>query len=131
MTHIIDDIIQNAFMTIDKYIFSKLTIEWKHNYEWKKHPALPSKENCEKYGIEYGVEQPGGFELVLYDNGQRVYSAGCFLFGPYFKQESVDRTYDRFFEVMRNYQEYHKYFSLFAWYLQKKTHIILYNEIVK
>lgn len=126
-----DDIVQNLCMGIDKYVLSHLKIKWNHKYEWKKHPYLPPEEMCKNYGIQYGEEQPGAFQLVLYDHGKPVYSAGCILIGKYFNQTGVDRTYDRFFDAMKSYQENHEFFLLFLWYLQKKTHITLYNDASK
>ena len=126
INHFSDTFMQIFCAYTDKYIFSKMNIPWHHEYKWEKHPYLPSKESCAYYGIEYGVEQPGGFQLVLYDKKRPVYAAGCMLFGKSYREDSVRRTYDTFYKVMDNYIESHKYFSMFLWYLKHVTYIGLW-----
>lgn len=126
INHFFDGFMQIFCAYSDKYIFSNLNIPWQHEYRWEKRPYFPSKESCEYYGIEYGVEQPGGFQLVLYDKKRPVYAAGCMSFGKYYREDSVQRTYDTFYKVMDNYIESHKYFSMFLWYLKHVTYIGLW-----
>lgn len=121
--HFFDDHMQIFCAYADKYVFSKLSIPWPHKYKWEKRPYFPSEEECEDSGIKYGVEQPGAFQLVLYDKNKPVYGAACFLYGKYYKEESVQRTYDTFFKMMDNYIESHKIFSMFQWYLKHTTYI--------
>lgn len=123
ITHFFDDHMQRFCAYADKYVFSKINIPWPHKYRWEKRPYFPSEQTCKNCGIEYGVEQPGAFQLVLYDKGKPVYASACLLYGKYYKEEPVQRTYDTFFKVMDNYIESHKIFSMFQWYLKHTTYI--------
>lgn len=114
--------IEHAFLLflaiIDWLIFSRLQLEWKHEYRWESHTYTPSKEEAEELEIEV-KEYPCTVEFVLYDHNKPVYQAACFNSGDPTPEnlKMVDDTKERFFQGADRYMDAHRTFSIYESYV--------------
>lgn len=68
----LESVLYHANLFLDKLVFSKINIPWKHNYRREKVQLYPSEELCKMIreaggDIHHDVAYPGYFDWVLYD----------------------------------------------------------------
>ena len=122
----LENTLSHICLFIDKLIFFRVNIPWKHNYRREKVQLYPSEELCEMIreaggDIRHDVAYPGYYDWVLYDGDIICSKMGCIDFEG--DTDLMDSTDTDFLKNVDKYYEAYKYFSLTLW-LDRKLHPI-------